>query len=85
MELREGSLILLTPNLLQNIGYFSNTFVLQGFEGVDFRFASDVAVMGIVVFDALGAERFNAGGGRAEIGEGFPVVFRTGLFDEFGG
>ena len=71
--------------MFQNIGYFSNTFVFQGFEGVDFRFTSDVTVMSIVVFDALGAERFNAGGGRAEIGEGFPVVFRTGLFDEFGG
>ena len=85
LEFSEWSLILLTPDLLQNISYFCHTFVLQSFEGVDFRFASDVAVMGIVVFDALRAERFDAGGCWAEIGEGFPVVFRTGLFDEFGG
>ena len=41
--------------------------------------------MGIVVFDALRAEGFDAGGGRTEIGEGFPVVFRTGFLDELGG
>lgn len=38
-----------------------------------------------MVLDALGTERFDAGHGGAEVGEGLPVVFQAGVLYESGG
>jgi len=38
-------------------------------------------MVGVVVFDALGAEGFDAGHGGAEVDEGLAVVLEAGVVD----
>jgi hypothetical protein len=84
LQLIERGLALLGADVLENVRDFVDAFVFEGFEGVDFGHCAYVLVVVVVVFDALGAERFDAGHGRAEVGEGLAVVLGAGVLDELG-
>ena len=71
--------------MLQNVSDFRQAFVFKSLEGVYFGGCSDVLMVVIMVFYAFRAEGFDAGHGRAEVGERFSVVFEAGVFDVFGG
>jgi hypothetical protein len=49
--------------VLQNVTNFGNTLVFECFEGVDFGWSPNVFMVVVVVFDALGTQWFDAGGG----------------------
>lgn len=71
--------------MLENVGNFGHAFVLKSPKGVYFWRSPDVLVVVVVVLDALGAQGFDAGAGRAEVGEGLSLVLHAGVLDELGG
>jgi hypothetical protein len=51
----------LGPNMLKYFCDLAYALVLKRPKGIDFRLCSDIFVMVIVIFDAFGAQRFDAG------------------------
>ena len=85
VQLIDWRVIFLSAHVLQNLGDLSHAFIFESSEWVDFGRSANVAMVGIVVFDALWAEGFDAGVGWAEVGEGLAIVFLADVFDELGG